>query len=48
MFEARNWTPAEDFGLILGSPSRIESGESVGDGSMDLNECPNGTDGVSE
>jgi hypothetical protein len=46
VFETRNWTPAEDFGLLLGDFVRIEAGAPVGDGSIDLSECPHGMDGL--
>lgn len=39
VFEARDWRPAEDFGVLLGDSAQLEAGTAVGDGSVDLSDC---------
>lgn len=42
VFEARNLRPTVDFDLLLAPAARLETGEPIGDGSVDVSECPPG------
>lgn len=45
VFEVRDYRPTEDFGLLLGDAARVETGEPIGDGSVDVTECAGGLRG---
>lgn len=39
VFVARDYRPTEDFGVLLGEPARLQAGEPIGDGSVDVTGC---------
>lgn len=42
VFEVRDFRPAVDFDLILAPSGRLAGGEPIGDGSVDVSDCPSG------
>lgn len=39
VFVVRNYRPTEDFEVLLGEPARLQAGEAIGDGSIDVADC---------
>lgn len=42
VFEVRDLRPTVDFDLLLAPAARLQAGEPIGDGSVDVSECPAG------